>query len=186
MTFSCSLNVLILSLSLQDINNFNFINITFCYSEYMPIWDGLTSGYNLLMMVSLMFFAFQNSRISAHGLKDFKAEGIASYRVLILLLFLSALLLIVRLIFLFDNPLKYERLFWQQVTVSFLPPTLYVAVISFPKVCNEGFYDLLIVNFLITVIYFCVCVVFGRLPGSQKGAEAEKMEKAVSCTRGKV
>ena len=121
--------------SLQDTNNFNFINITCCSSEHLAAWDSSTSVYILFLVVTLSFFAFKNSQIP-EGLKDFKAEGVASTRIFI---FFIALEVGASFVFIFidENLQHYKILVWLLATEAILIPTIIITIIFLPKVCSK-------------------------------------------------
>ena len=129
-------NNALLPSSLQDIRNFNFINITYCSSEHEAAWNSSAELYIVFLILALSFLAYKNSKIP-ENLKDFKAEGIALHRTLIFTVTLQAGLTAFLIVFIISNPLDIETVFWVITARSVLIPTIIIAVIFMPKVCSK-------------------------------------------------
>ena len=113
-------------------NDFMFVNVTFCASNFSTYWAVGLGVYRVVLIVALLFYAYRNSKINSR----FRDEGVATRRVLFMALCPVPLAIAVN-IGLAVNPslaLLYVACFWVVVLWQLLIPTVIITSLYVPKV----------------------------------------------------
>jgi len=109
--------------SLQ-VNATTTLQVTFCFGDHINAWRGVCIGYLGILVLVLLFFSFQNSRVSS----KFVEEGRGAGKV-VLLNVATLCVFIIGTAFVEMDMRNYVVIFWLNFCgVVILPTTLLIVV----------------------------------------------------------